>query len=107
MERSQIKIDSTDFWIKVIAMLQQNWGLINPAPKGSGVIIFFITDNPAIFDQLEFDSYPEATRALKHNGVWKYRRDLKAQEFISTPKPPFYENKYRKNLIYSSGKYWS
>jgi hypothetical protein len=38
-----VTIQSTDYWIKVVEMLQQNWALIE-AVKPEGVCVYFISD---------------------------------------------------------------
>ena len=48
-----VTIQSTDYWIKVVEMLQQNWALIE-AVKPEGVCVYFISDTSGVFDQMSF-----------------------------------------------------
>ena len=45
-----MSIQSRDFWVKVVDMLQQNWALIEP--EGSKVTIYFFHDLGGVFDEL-------------------------------------------------------
>ncbi len=101
----RINITSRDYWVIVIEMLQQNWALIEECVEG-GVIIYFISDDSGVFDQIKYNSKLEATKALKQNGFWLYSQDRASQEFITPPPPPFFVSQHRNGLIYSSGRYW-
>ena len=48
-----VPIQSTDYWVKVVEMLQQNWALIEAA-KPEGVCVYFISDTSGIFDEMSF-----------------------------------------------------
>jgi len=54
---------------------------------------------------MKFTSEQEAQRQLKQNGFGRYPEDIKAQEFIGVPKPPFYRDSHPNGPIYSSGRY--
>jgi hypothetical protein len=41
-----VAIRSTDFWLKVVEMLQQNWALIEDEAAGA-VRVYFISDSSA------------------------------------------------------------
>ena len=46
-----VDIKSSDFWVKVVGMLQQNWAVIEPE-KGGGARIHFISDTSGVFDEI-------------------------------------------------------
>ena len=101
----EVTILSRDFWFKIVGMLQQNWVLIDPNPKG-GVIAFFIQDRSGVFDQLQFSSKSEADIALQRNGFSRYAEDEGAKKFIKPPTGPFFVAQHPNGPIYSSGKFW-
>lgn len=45
-----VTIHSTDFWVKVVEMLQQNWALIEDEVAGA-VRVYFISDTSGVFDE--------------------------------------------------------
>jgi len=106
MKSDIIAIQSRDYWFKIIEMLQQNWALIDIDPDGS-CLVYFMHDGSGVFDEMHFTSEQEAQSQLKQNGFRRYAEDSKAQEFISTPKSPFYKDSHPNGPIYSSGRYWS
>ncbi|HYD91942.1 MAG TPA: hypothetical protein VEA37_10710 [Flavobacterium sp.] len=97
-----MKIPSTDFWIKVTGMLQQNWALIEA--KEDKYIIWFIGDTSVVFDKLEYESLVAAEFDLKINGFEKY--DSIEDDFKQYVNPPRANYRWVENDIYSSGKYW-
>jgi hypothetical protein len=103
---SHIEITSSDYWFKVVEMLQQNWALIDSSKDRVRCIVYFIGDTSGVFDQIEFDDINEAQRQLSVNGFARYEEDQKAKEFIAPPRPPFYRSTHANGAIYSSGRYW-
>lgn len=101
---SQVEITSSDYWFKVVEMLQQNWALIEPTQ--TGCVVYFISDTSGVFDQMEFSSVAEAKMQLQNNGFRRYAEDKQAMNFIVPPQPPFHESKHPNGAIYSSGKFW-
>jgi len=101
---SNIEITSSDYWFKVVEMLQQNWALIEPTQ--TGCVVYFIGDTSGVFDQMEFDTVAEAQKQLQINGFGRYSEDKHAQNFITPPQPPFHESKHPNGAIYSSGRFW-
>ena len=59
-----VTIQSTDYWIKVVEMLQQNWALIE-AVKPEGVCVYFISDTSGVFDQMSFADEIAAREAFE------------------------------------------
>jgi len=104
MMNDRVEIRSRDYWFKVVDMLQQNWALIDVEPDGS-CTVHFVHDRSGKFDEMKFTSEQEAQRQLKQNGFGRYPEDIKAQEFIGVPKPPFYRDSHPNGPIYSSGRY--
>jgi hypothetical protein len=44
----EVPIESTDHWVKVVEMLQQNWALIEPGPA-KRVFVYFVSDASGVF----------------------------------------------------------
>ena len=105
MYDEEIKIESRDYWLKVVDFLQQNWALIDAGENGN-LIVYFFGDTSGVFDQLEFNSVREAETALRRSGFTLYDKDVKAQEFVAKPNLPFHSANHPNGLIYSSGKFW-
>ena len=105
MQGEEVKINSCDYWFKVVDFLQQNWALIDETAEGAAIAYFF-GDTSGVFDQMSLASKTEAEIALRRNGFNLYDEDVKAQEFIPKPNPPFHRANHPNGLIYSSGKFW-
>jgi len=101
-----IEIQSRDYWVKVVEMLQQNWALIDPGTKDEGVIVYFVHDRSGVFDRLVFSSREVAEAALRRNGFSKFDDDPQLRGFLTPPPPPFREAKHPNGSIYSSGRFW-
>ena len=101
----QISIVSRDYWFKVVAMLQQNWALVDDGDD-KGATVFFIGDTSGGFDQMTFPDHASATAALTRNGFSRYAEDARAQSFIAPPLEPFHWREHPDGRIYSSGKFW-
>ena len=102
-----VEIQSRDYWVKVVEMLQQNWALIETGEAASsGARVFFIGDTSGVFDEMSFQSGDDAVHALRKNGFRRYADDLDLESFIGPPKPPFRRSEHPNGPIYSSGRYW-
>src|SRR5262249_30914842 len=101
-----IEICSTDYWFKVVEMLQQNWALIDKKPDSIGCTVYFIHDASGVFDQMQFKTEEEANQALARNGFARFAEDISARKFIAPPLPPFTEANHPNGPIYSSGRFW-
>ena len=106
--RRDIHIENRIYWIKILELLQQNWAIIEPSPRGpSGACeVFFIDDNSCVFDKLRFASSREAEAGLARNGFRRYEPDPQMLQHIPPPSPPFYESEDCQTFVYSSGRYW-
>ena len=100
-----VEIKSTDFWVKVVGMLQQNWAVIEPLGEGD-VKVYFIGDRGGVFDELTFSSVELAQRALRRNRFGRFADDDSAQSFLTPPAPPFDRQPHPNGPIYSSRRYW-
>jgi hypothetical protein len=98
-------LTSTDFWVKVVGMLQQNWALIEEGP-GKAARVHFITDTSGVFDEIAFTSTEAATGALVRNGFRRFAEQPDLQSFLRPPTAPFHHNEHPNGPIYSSGRYW-
>lgn len=76
-----VPIQSRDFWVKVVDMLQQNWALIEP--MGSKVTIYFLHDLGGVFDELTYSSLCKAQAALRWAASW-IPNDLQLAELCCT-----------------------
>jgi hypothetical protein len=102
-----VEIQSRDYWVKVVGMLEQNWALLETSDGQSAEVrVFFVGDTSCVFDEMSFPSSAEATRALQNNGFNRYADDRELQSFIVPPEPPFERSRHPNGAIYSSGRYW-
>ena len=102
-----VEIQSRDYWVKVVGMLEQNWALIETGDAACpDARVFFIGDTSGVFDEMSFRSSDDATRALRRNGFTRYADDRALQSFVVPPDPPFERSRHPNGAIYSSGRYW-
>jgi len=47
-------LQSGDFWVKIVEMLQHNWALIEP--QGDKVTVYFLHDLGGVFDEIPYSS---------------------------------------------------
>ena len=71
-----VSIESDDYWVKILEMLQQIWVLIEKMPEG-GVCVYFIDDTSGVFDELSLTSTEAAFAALRRNGFQRFADDEK------------------------------
>ncbi|HIJ39375.1 MAG TPA: hypothetical protein HPP80_10830 [Rhodospirillaceae bacterium] len=100
-----VQIQSRDFWVKVVEMLQQNWALLAPESP-PGVRVYFINDASGVFDEIAFISADEACKALGRNGFFRFVDDKEAQSILCPPSGPFHRYPHPNGPIYSSGRFW-
>ena len=100
-----VEIKTSDFWVKVVEMLQQNWAMIEPMSSG-GVCVYFIGDTSGVFDEIIFPSGDEAAAELRLNGFKQFADDKKLHSFLCPPTAPFHREQHPNGPIYSSGQYW-
>ena len=101
----RVAIQSTDFWVKVVEMLQQNWALIDAEENGT-VRVFFISDTSGVFDAIAFSSASAASSALGRNGFKRFADSVDLQSFLRPPSAPFRRSAHPNGPIYSSGRFW-
>lgn len=102
--KETITIQSTDFWVKVVEMLQQNWALIED--ETPGVRVYFISDTSGVFDEIAFPSASSAKEALGKNGFRRLADSADLQSFLRPPSAPFRRSAHPNGPIYSSGRFW-
>ena len=100
-----VTIQSTDFWVKVVEMLQQNWALIEGEESGA-VRVYFITDTSGVFDEIAFSYASAAREALGRNGFRRFAESPDLQSFLRPPSGPFRRSAHPNGPIYSSGRFW-
>lgn len=99
-----VPIQSRDFWVKVVEMLQHNWALIEA--QGDKVTVHFLHDLGGVFDEIPCGSLHEARTALRINGFCRYDEDPSLANICAPPKSPFRRVKHPNGRIYSSGRFW-
>jgi hypothetical protein len=99
-----VAIRSSDFWVKIVEMLQQNWAVIEPYEDG--IRIYFINDVGGVFDEIPFSSEQVASDALARNGFRRFLDHPDLQSFLRPPSPPFRRTAHPNGPIYSSGRFW-
>ena len=62
MKDEIVQIESQDFWIKIVGMLQQNWAVIET--NNEHVQVYFMSDRSGVFDVMEFDCIIKCYRAF-------------------------------------------
>jgi hypothetical protein len=100
-----VAIHNTDFWVKVVEMLQQNWAVI----EGNGadaVRVYFISDTSGVFDEMTFASVNAARESLGRNGFRRFAEQADLQTFLRPPSAPFQRTIHPNGPIYSSGRFW-
>lgn len=100
-----VRIESGDFWVKVVEMLQQNWATIEPDPT-TGVRVYFINDTSGVFDEIASPSASTASVALNRNGFRRFANRPDLQSFLRQPPAPFHRATHPNGPIYSSGRFW-
>lgn len=99
-----LQAESPDFWVKVVAMLQQNWAAIETCPRATTV--WFVDDRSGVFDPREFADVSAARAALTRNGFRRFSDDARLQSMMVPPRPPFTKRSHPNGPTYSSGRYW-
>jgi hypothetical protein len=99
-----VKIESQDYWFKVVDMLQQNRALIDAGETHA--VFFFVSDASGVFDQLAFASIETAKASLAENDFRRFEDDPQARSFLTPPQPPFFNHPHPNGPIYSSGRFW-
>ena len=51
--REPVAIQSSEFWVKLVDVLRQNWALIDEGAEGAARV-FFATDLSGVFDEMAF-----------------------------------------------------
>lgn len=115
------EIQSREWWIKVLGMLQHNWALIDEGADGSATVFFFhdcglsvapngyslkqLKGRSAIVDSLDFESVKLAKEALAKNEFWIYEEE----ELLGSDMQPlgcFYDVRPFEEGVYSRQGNW-
>ena len=116
-----IELDTTNWWVKVLAMLQHNWALIATNDKG-GITVYFFHDGGttknsipynykavkgmiAIVDSLDFESLDQAETALGNNS-YKQLKNYPGPWNGSEPKGIVFDARDFEPSIFSKQNYW-
>lgn len=101
------ELKSREFWVKVVAMLQQNWAVIEGPSSSAARTVYFLDDFGGVFDRLEFKSEKEAKEALLRNDFVRYPDSEEMAQFLTPPTLGAYRERAHPNgPIYSSGRFW-
>lgn len=100
-----VHIESIDFWVEIVEMLQQNWALVESDGRG-GARICFISDASGVFDEMTYPSLDDALKALYRNGFRHFNGEPDLQDFLRPPSPPYRRASHPNGPIYSSGRFW-
>lgn len=104
-DAESVVISSTEYWVKIVEFLQQNWALVDEDPEGRARICF-ITDSSGMFDELVCCSINEANDALIRNRFLEFSTCTDLQSFLRPPPGPFHRGTHPNGPIYSSGRFW-
>lgn len=115
-------LDITDWWVKVLAMLEHNWAVIAPNDKGGYTVYFFhdggttknslpfdhkaLNEMIAIVDSLDFDSRDDAETALSNNRYRQLKNHTGPWQG-SEPKGIVFDARDTEPGIYSKQNYWN
>jgi hypothetical protein len=100
-----IAIQNTDFWVKIVEMLQQNWAVIE-VEDTEAVRVYFISDTSGVFDEMAFPSADAACEILNRNGFRRFAENSDLRSFLRPPSGPFHRAIHPNGPIYSSGRFW-
>lgn len=100
-----VSIKSSDFWVKIVEVLQQNWAVVETEADASARI-YFINDTSGVFDEMSFPSTKIAEGALEQNGFTRFSASADLQAFLRPPSAPFLKASHPNGPIYSSGRFW-
>ena len=115
------EIQSREWWIKVLGMLQHNWALIEEFESGAAIVYFFhdngepigfagysraqLRGRCAIVDSLKFESVQLAEEGLSRNGFRLYR----VGEIVGSDVKPsgnFFDSRTTEEGVYSTQGHW-
>ena len=96
---------SDEIWVKVIAMLQQNWCILGKTDDD--VALHFFDDHKTIFDTITYSTHDRARAALIKNGFIPISEAVMIAGQICNDKPFTEEPIHPLKGIYSSGEYWN
>ena len=99
------KINSTNYWFKIVEFLQTNWALIEELEDGNAKVSF-IDDASGAFDEMIFMTLEQAVNELMDNGFDMYSKATEVHGFLRPPSPPFFHRTHPNGPIYSSGRFW-
>ena len=114
-----ISINSTEWWLKPIAMLQHNWALIEDTDNST--VVYFLhdggntlrfnklkngfTDEGIVVDSIEFSTKALAIEALRKNG-FMLEAEFQLARDDYRPRRPFFDGRMVEDGIYSKQGYW-
>jgi hypothetical protein len=91
-----VGIKSTDFWGKVVEMLQQNWALIEDEP-GRAVRVFSSATRAACSMRLRF---PPISRRDRRSGFKRFADSADLLSFLRPPPAPYHRTAHPSGAIY-------
>lgn len=115
-----IAVDATEWWVKPLAMLQNNWALIEVTVTNTIVYFFHdggstltfnrlrngYADKSIVVDSLSFSTNAEAIDALRRNGfMTEAEFELNLDSY--RPSVPFFDGRSVEQGVYSKQGYWT
>lgn len=101
-----LKIQSNQYWYKIVEFLQTNWALIDEQANGTARV-WFINDNSGVFDSMFFETLEAAVDGLMNNGFDLFSENPDAAKFLTPPEGPYKREPHPNGHIYSEGKFWN
>lgn len=96
---------SDEIWVKVLAMLQQNWCILEVSD--GDVALHFFDDHKTIFDTITYSTLDKARSALIKNGFIPISEATMIAGQIYNDQPFTEDPIHPQKDIYSSGEYWN
>ena len=94
---------NSDYWIKIVGMLEQNWALI--LEKSGSCRVYFMDDCNGVFDWIDFENRHVAEHELLDNDFERYATSA-CKALVGKPMGDFRLRQHPNGRIYSSGRYW-
>jgi len=85
-----VEITSSDYWFKILGMLQQVWALVEPCKDGPGVLLYRICDDSSVIDARWYETEEVADDYLRLEGWDRFDEEQDVWSFLSPPGGIFY-----------------
>lgn len=90
-KRTEIKIESKQFWVNIVDFLQQYWAVIEDNKGSKSVTVYFLHEGSGVFANMKFENREIAQKALIQNGFKNFDDPYENfKEYLNPPKEPYY-----------------